>query len=128
MAADLLQKAAAWLGDVFHEHVSQLILYRRGTAEVQVRATKEEYGVDTISAYGVVERSASDDWIVKADKLVLPGIGKTTPERGDQIRWQVGSTTYVFEVMPFGSKPDTWAYADPYKKTIRVHSKQTGTE
>ncbi len=76
--------------------------------------------------YGVIERVESRDFLVLTEDLVLVG-NATLPERGDRIRETRGTTTYVYEVMAPGQEPH-WRYSDPYRKTLRIHTKQIATE
>jgi hypothetical protein len=49
------------------------------------------------------------------------------PERGDAIREQQDGKVYVYEVMAPG-KEACWRWSDPYRQTLRIHTKQVGTE
>ena len=58
--------------------------------------------------------------------LLLAGV-PVLPERGDRIRETQGATTYVYEVMAPGKEPH-YRYSDPYRKTLRIHTKHVSTE
>ena len=49
------------------------------------------------------------------------------PQRGDRIRETQGQQVFVYEVTAPGKEP-VWRYSDPYRKTLRVHTKQTDVE
>jgi hypothetical protein len=80
--------------------------------------------VDT--GYGRLERLESRDYLVTASELILGGQVKV-PEAGDCIRETDGSTVYVYEVMAPGNEP-VYRYSDPYRKTLRIHTKLVSTE
>jgi len=124
---DLLATGSAWLQAMRHEHAAHAVTYRRGAASVELAATvgRTEYEVDT--GHGIVERYESRDYLLRAEELVLDGENgeQTTPQTGDRIEEVIGETTVVYAVMAPANEP-LWAYADPARLTIRVHTKQVG--
>ena len=47
----------------------------------------------------------------------------TLPRRGDRIRETQGTTAFVYEVTAPGKEP-CWRWSDPYRKTLRIHTKE----
>jgi hypothetical protein len=77
--------------------------------------------------YGGVRMEWTDrDFPIKAADLVL-GSAPTLPERGDVIRETQGTKTFIYEVMAPGKEPP-WRWSDTYRKLLRIHTKQVGTE
>ena len=133
--ADLLEQASAWLDGMRARHMARSVTYCRGEQSVGVQATLGRTVFETADAYGVVEQSESRDFLIPAADLVL-GDAVTLPERGDRIREAQVSEgdspgrdgkTFVYEVMAPGREP-CWRYSDPYRRTLRIHTKQVDTE
>lgn len=55
------------------------------------------------------------------------GAGAVEPERGDEIRQTIGSSVYVWTVMPVGGEKP-WRFCDGYGDGLRVHTRLTGIE
>jgi hypothetical protein len=81
---------------------------------------KTTFEVD--DGYGVLVRHESRDFLMLAAHLLIDG-EPLVPERGDRIREAQGQTTFVYEVTAPGKEP-CWRYSDPYRKTLRIHTKQ----
>jgi hypothetical protein len=125
--ADLLEQSSDWLEDMRTAHATRQVTYERDGLQMEVAATVGETVFRINDAYGAEVRHVRRDFLVLADDLVLGG-AKTLPERGDRIREAVGGKVYVHEVMgPGGNEPD-WRYSDPYRKTLRIHTKLVDTE
>ena len=123
---DLLQTGSEWLEDQRVKHMTRSVLYGRGTSSVEVSATIGRTQFDVDDGYGVLERIESRDYLILTGDLVLDG-EVTLPERGDRIRETAGTQTFVYEVMAPGKEP-AWRYSDPYRQTLRIHTKQVDTE
>ena len=123
--ADLLEQASNWLEDQRTKHAARTVTYKRGIDTVDVPASigRTEFEID--DGFGVLTKFESRDYLVLAADLVLGG-WPILPERGDRIEETVGTTTYVYEVMAPGKEP-AWRYSDPYRKTLRIHTKQVET-
>ncbi len=119
---DLLEQASNWLEDQRTEHTSRTVTYERGAATVAIQASIGRTIFDVDNGFGVVERTESRDFLVLAADLLLAGV-PVLPERGDRVRETQGTTTYVYEVMAPGKEPH-YRYSDPYRKTLRIHTKQ----
>ncbi len=124
--ADLLKTGSDWLEEQRKKHCSTTVTYRRGEDSVEVNATIGRGEFEVESDYGVIERTESRDFLILAADLVLGGVA-AMPQRGDRIREADDGKTYVYEVMAPGSEP-VWRYSDPYRKTLRVHTKHVETD
>ncbi|MCE9530357.1 MAG: hypothetical protein K8T89_04380 [Planctomycetes bacterium] len=124
---DLLQFGSDWLADRLKEYVSRLVAYRRGTTEVVLRATIGRTLLKLDDGYGGVRMEWTDrDFLIHAADLVLDGHA-VLPERGDLIRETNGIQTFEYELMAAGNEPP-WRWSDSYRKLLRIHAKQVGTE
>ena len=123
---DLLRTGSDWLEDQRVKHMTRSVLYQRDASSVEVSATIGRTVFEVDNGYGVLERTESRDYLILTSDLVLDG-QQTLPERGDRIRETQGTQTFVYEVMAPGKEPH-WRYSDPYRKTLRIHTKQVDTE
>ena len=123
---DLLRTGSDWLEAMRHKHASRTVTYRRGAASVELAATvgRTEYDVDT--GHGIVERYESRDYLLRTADLVLGGAAGT-PQAGDRIEEVIAGDTVVYAVMAPANEP-VWAYSDPGRITMRVHTKQVDTK
>ena len=124
--ADLLEQAAGWLDGMRQAHLSRPVLYCREGECVEVAATVGKTVFEVDSGYGVVERIESRDFLIPADRLVLD-YDQTVPRRGDRTKETVGEQVLVYEVMAPGNE-DCWRHSDPFRRTLRVHTKFVGQE
>ena len=49
------------------------------------------------------------------------------PQAGDKIAEVLGAELVIYEVMAPGREP-CWRYSDPYRITLRIHTKQVDVE
>jgi hypothetical protein len=119
--ADLLKQGSDWLEDQRHKHLSRTVTYRRGAVSVEISATVGRTTFEIDSGTGFLERIESRDYLVLSADLVLGGQA-TLPERGDLIVETDGSAVFSYEVTAPGTEP-AWRYSDPYRKTLRIHTK-----
>lgn len=124
--ADLLHTASDWLHDRQKQHASRTVTYERGAATVAVQATIGRTVFEIDDDLGVVHKIESRDFLIHAADLVLSG-SAVLPERGDRIRETDGTTTYVYEVLAPGKEPH-YRFSDPYRKRLRIHTKQVEVE
>lgn len=124
--ADLLKDASAWLEGRRHEHLTVPVTYTRGAASVKLLATVGRTVFELRDDYGGVEKTQARDYLVRAEDLVLDG-ALALPERGDEVREAEGAQVFVYEVMAPGKEPH-WRYSDPYRQTLRIHTKHVATE
>ena len=123
---DLLQSGAAWLDRVRRANLAHTVTYLRGDQSVDVPATVGRTDFEAVDAYGAVERTESRDFLILAADLVLSGAA-VLPEPGDRIREVQNGKTYVYEVMAPAKEP-CWKWSDPYRRTLRIHTKEVATE
>ncbi len=124
--ADLLETGSNWLQDQRTQHMSRSVTYERGIDTVALSATVGRTVFEIDDGRGVSQRHEARDFLVLADDLVLAG-SKTLPQAGDRVRETQGTTVFVYEVMAPGNEP-VWRYSDPYRKTLRIHTKHIKTE
>ena len=103
-----------------------MVAYARGPQSVDLSATVGKTVFEVDDGYGVLVRHESRDFLVLAADLVIGG-EPILPQRGDRVREVQGSTTFGYEVTAPGKEP-AWRYSDPYRTTLRIHTKQIETE
>ena len=123
---DLLEQGSDWLQAKRTQYASRVVTYARGAASVDVSATIGKTTFEVDDGYGVLVRHESRDFLVLAEDLVLDGQPEN-PQRGDRIRETQNGKVFVYEVSAPGKEPP-WRYSDPYRKTLRVHTKQVAIE
>ena len=124
--ADLLETGSNWLQGQRKKHAAREVTYQRGVNSVAVQATVGRTVFEQDDGGGVIVRTEIRDYLIDAVDLVLGGQA-VLPERGDRIEETEGGKRYAYEVMPLGSEPH-WRYSDPYRKTLRIHTKHIATE
>lgn len=123
---DMLDRGAAFLESQRHQHMTQSVVYRRGTDEKEVLATIGKTEFEQADDSGLIHRVESRDFLVRTEDLDL-GAGRILPRAGDQVRETVGMSVFVYEVNAPGGQPP-FRYSDPYRRTLRIHTKYIGTE
>ena len=123
---DLLETAAGWLDGMRRAHLSRTVTYCRGEESAEVAATvgKTEFDID--DGYGAVERFVSRDFLIAGAALVLGGEA-VEPRPGDKIEETAGGVVHVHEVLAPGKEP-CWRWSDPYRTTLRIHTKETALD
>jgi hypothetical protein len=123
---DLLERGAAWLEEQRRAHMTRTVTYQRGQQSVEVAATvgKTVFRVD--NGYGLLERHETRDYLVSANDLVLDG-QTVLPKAGDRVIEAEAKMIFTYEVMAPGNEP-VWRYSDPYRKTLRIHTKLVHAE
>lgn len=124
--ADLLEKSSAWLEDQREKFMSRTVIYQRGTDTVEVTATIGQTLFAVDNGEGAALQVESRDYLIRAAHLVLGG-GPVLPRRGDQIHEMQDGVIFIYEVLAPGDEP-VWRYSDPYRKTLRIHTKQVDKE
>jgi hypothetical protein len=124
--ADLLQKGSDWLEGMRTAHASRPVVYVRGTNSTEVVATVGKTVFHLDKGYGIIERVEARDYLVLSIDLLLGGAA-VLPKAGDRIRETEDGKTFVYEVMAPGGEP-CWRWSDPYRRTLRIHSKHVATE
>lgn len=124
--ADLLARGSAWLDDQRTRHLTRLVQYQRGGESVQIAATVGRTVFEQADDYGIIHRTESRDYLVLATDLLLASV-QTLPKAGDRIRETDGDKVFVYEVMAPGGEP-AYRFSDPYRRTLRIHTKQMAEE
>ena len=124
--ADILETASNWLEQQRAKHRTRTVAYVRGVDQVELAATIGRTQFEVDDGFGVIERIESRDFLVTAAELIVAG-QTTLPQRGDLIRETQDGTVFVYEVLAPGKEPH-WRYSDPYRRTLRIHTKQIATE
>ncbi|HOA75214.1 MAG TPA: hypothetical protein PL151_09530 [Phycisphaerae bacterium] len=123
---DLLETGSNWLENQRHQHMTRTVLYQRGTDTVELAATIGRTAFEQADEFGVIHRTESRDFLVRTADLMLATV-QTLPKAGDRISETAGDQTFVYEVMAPGNEPP-WRYSDPYRRTLRIHTKHVATE
>lgn len=124
--ADLLEQGSTWLDQQRVQHMSRTVSYHRGAESVAVQATIGRTVFEVDDGMGILERIESRDFLIITADLVLAGQA-ILPQRGDRIKETSGDKVYVYEVLAPGKEPH-YRFSDPYRKTLRIHSKQVDLE
>ncbi|MCC7407209.1 MAG: hypothetical protein IT442_04005 [Phycisphaeraceae bacterium] len=119
---DLLAQGAAWLNQMRLAHLSQLVMYERGSDSVELAATLGTTSYEVTDNSGATVQAQAMDFIVSAAALVLNG-AVTTPRIGDRIRLTQGTTQRVFEVLDLAGSGH-YKPCDPTGQMLRIHAKQ----
>jgi len=124
--ADILQQAAAWLDGMRATHLVRTVAYRRGAESVDLDATIGKTIFEIDDGSGATATFESRDFLILAADLVI-GAGPVEPQAGDKIAEVLGAELVIYEVMAPGREP-CWRYSDPYRITLRIHTKQVDVE
>lgn len=124
--SDLLQRGSDWLQDQRKQHATREVTYRRGTESVVVKATIGRTLFEQEDGTGATVRQQVRDYLIDTEDLVLAGT-PTLPARGDRIEEIDAGWKYTYEVLPLGGEQH-WRYSDPYRRTLRIHTKLIATE
>jgi hypothetical protein len=116
---DLFAKAATWLANQCQQSLARPITYRRGGLSVVAKATVGRTNYEIDEGNGVMVRSQSRDYVMRAADLVLGGV-RVVPQRGDRIE---ESPDLVHEVVSVAGQNE-WSYADPSRVLMRIHTKE----
>lgn len=119
--SDDMKVASAFMDAQRTAYYSGAVVYSRGADSVTVDATigKTIFRID--NAYGISERTEARDYLILVVDLILDSV-ETLPEPGDKIAETDGDILYTYEVMAPGGE-DVWRYSDPYRRTLRIHTK-----
>ena len=126
---DLLQKGSDWLQAKRHAHMSRPMTYRRDTATIALSATVGETVFEQVDDHGILQRTILRDCLLRAEYLVITGLGRITPQAGDVIEEADAgrpATVYEHVVVALGTEP-AWRWSDPYRRTLRVHTRLAAT-
>jgi len=124
--ADILETGSNWLQGQRKKHATREVTYSRGVDSASVQATVGRTVFEQDDGSGVIVRTEVRDYLIDTVDLVLAG-QPVLPERGDRIEETESGKKFTYEVMPLGTEPH-WRYSDPYRTTLRVHTKHIATE
>ncbi|MCO6455476.1 MAG: hypothetical protein J5I93_09280 [Pirellulaceae bacterium] len=124
--ADLLDKGSAWLEGQRKKHATREVTYRRGVESVVVKATIGRTLLEQDDGAGVIVRLQVRDYLIDTADLVLAS-EPTLPAKGDRIEEIDAGQKHTYEVLPLGGEQH-WRYSDPYRRTLRIHTKLIATE
>jgi hypothetical protein len=123
---DLLNQGSAWLEGQRKKHATREVTYWRGADAVAVKATIGRTLFEQDDGAGVTVRVQVRDYLIDTADLVLAG-NPTLPAKGDRIEELDASQKHTYEVLPLGGEQH-WRYSDPYRRTLRIHTKLIATE
>ena len=118
---DLLDKGSAWLEGQRKKHATREVTYLRGAESVVVKATLGRTLFEQDDGAGVIVRMQVRDYLIDTADLVLAG-EQTLPAKGDRIEEIDAGLKHTYEVLPLGGEQH-WRYSDPYRRTLRIHTK-----
>ncbi len=114
--ADMLRDGLAWLERQRTAHMTSPVEFRRvGQAAVEVKATFGKTDYEVADDYGATIGASMIDFLVLAEALGIE------PEAGDVII----ATGRRYEVMNLAGQ-SCWRWSDPYRTTLRIHTKDVG--
>lgn len=123
---DMLEQGSAWLDQQRTAHMSRTVQYQRGAEVIEVSASPGRTIFEQVDRMGIVQKIEARDFLILRTDLVLGGQEKL-PRAGDRVRDPDGNFTQIYEVMAPGGEPP-WRYSDPYRRTLRIHTKHVGQE
>ena len=115
---DLLKQGSDWLESMRNSHCTSQVVYRRGVFSETINATFGQTSYEIEDAYGIRTGAFVVDFLILADALSFD-----EPEMGDHIIVD----SVVYEVMELPGQGH-WRWSDPYRTTMRIHTKEIGTE
>lgn len=117
---DLIQEGTNWLVGQLQNHVSQSVVYSRGSDSVTLNATIGKTDRETFDDHGFGVKSQVRDFLLKAEELILNN-QKVIPRRGDRITQTLGTQSHVYEVVETGGDKH-YRPSDPYGVMYRIHT------
>ena len=114
---NMLADASSWLAGKLKAHASSEVEYRRDAETFTVQAVfgKTDYEVQDES--GLRIGGFVCDFLILADELGLK------PEVGDVI----AAHGRKYEILDLGAD-GCWRWSDPYRTTMRIHTKDIGSD
>lgn len=123
----LLRRGSRWLHETLDADDAESVSITRGAATTSgVAARVGSTPLEVDDGDGMTITVESIDWFVAAAAYRIGG-AVTLPAHGDLIRRTLGSTVYVYEVLPIGSEP-CFRFSDRERSRLRIHSKLKTTE
>lgn len=124
--AEFLSPGVEWLRDKLREDESRPVTYKRDSFRLpDISATIGRTLLKLDDGLGGVRIEYTDrDYLIAAEDLVFGG-KQIEPERGDRIEEEDGDKLLTYEVMAPAPEP-VWRWSDPYRKILRIHTKEIG--
>jgi hypothetical protein len=141
---DLFAQSAAWLEQNRAAFCASSVTYCRGSLSAPVPATIGKTTFEIENSSGIVTRLESRDYLIRAVDLLLAGFGGLSPEQlaelspsqldalaaeeptlpqpTDTIQETFNGKTLTYELMPLGNQ-QSWRWSDPFRNTLRIHTK-----
>jgi len=116
---DLLRQESQWLEQRRLAHCSSQVIYRRGGQEQELGAMFGQTQYEVQDDFGLVVTAHVMDFLLAAADFA-PVFGE--PEAGDRII----ADGVAYEVMDLANQGH-WRWSDPYRTTMRIHTKKVGT-
>jgi hypothetical protein len=121
--SNLLQDAAAWLGDRLKESAGRQVIYARGVQESDpITGTVAKHEYEAVENDGSVTLVLAYDWSFTAAELVIAG-SPIKPRAGDRISETLNGEPIAFEVLPIGKLPCS-EWLDTSGVLLLVHTKK----
>ena len=118
---DMLKNGMTWLESQRTAHLAGPAEYRRaGQEALTVIATVGQTTYEVDDEYGLRVEAHVTDFLILADEL-WPVVDE--PQTGDQIVVE----GRLYEVMELSGQGH-WRWSDPYQTTLRIHTKELGTD
>lgn len=116
---DLLRQGSHWLEQQRTAHAASPVTYRRDATELPVAATFGRTRYEVADESGLTVGAQVTDFLILADDL-SPTFSE--PQPGDVIL----ADGRRCEVMALGQDFRGWRWSDPYRTTMRIHTKDVG--
>lgn len=98
--------------------------YRRGAEVIEIDAIAGRVNMNLLTNAGISVDAQERDFTLLAADLVIGG-QRITPERGDQVELTgEDGQTEIFELLPLSGTDRVFAYGDPNRVLIRLHTKR----
>ncbi len=116
---DLLRQGSHWLEQQRAAHCSSQVTYRREATQLPVAATFGRTRYEVADESGLTVGAQVADFLIAAEDL---GPTFSEPQPGDVIV----ADGRLYEVMALGPDFRGWRWSDPYRTTMRIHTKDVG--
>ncbi len=112
---DLLRQGSQWLESMRETHLSSPVTYQRDVVSYSVNGTFGRTSYEVADDYGATIQTHVVDFLILGASLPLE------PEPADVIV----ADARKYEVMNLGGE-GCWRWSDPYRTTMRIHTKDVG--
>ena len=125
---DMLKTGVARLAAIRKSHASSLVTISRfGETDVpDISATVGHAPFLIVDDQGYETHVRVRDYLIASADYMFGGV-VVEPKDGDRIIEVDGAATRTFEAMSPDSDEPSWRYSDPYRVTLRIHTKLVET-